>query len=101
MLQIKRLELFCEMRQIAAEHLQRTAAVPGFQRNFVEGESGKKGWSKALVDWWYMLSFSLSKAAREAYRRTGATRTRLCRELVMAASLSQESRGGFGPWEGA
>lgn len=52
MLQIKRLELFCEMRQIAAEHLQRTAAVPGFQRNFVGGgESGKKGWSKALVDW--------------------------------------------------
>lgn len=37
MLQIKRLELFCEMRQIAAEHLQRTAAVPGFQRNFVGG----------------------------------------------------------------
>lgn len=52
MLQIKRLELFCEMRQIAAEHLQRTPAVPGFQRNFVGGgESGKKGWSKALVDW--------------------------------------------------
>lgn len=51
-------------------------------------ESDKKGWNKALVYLWCLLSFSVSKAAPEAYGRTGATGSRLCRELDRAASPS-------------
>lgn len=51
-------------------------------------ESGKEGWNKAPVYLWYLLSFSVSKAAREAYGGTGAIGLGLYRELVRAACPS-------------